>query len=90
MTNEKLYSDEEMIREIKEEIAEIGGEAVFVSGNKNTPGAGGDLHLYIQPELESQARLIINDIRKKYNIKKEKLRKRQPFIGVQEILNKIR
>ncbi len=90
MTNEKLYSDEEMIDEIKREIAEIGGEAVFIPSNENTPGAGGGLHLYIQPELERQAKLIINDVRKKYGMKREKLRKEQPFIGVQEIVNRIR
>ena len=90
MTNEKLYSDEEMIDEIKKEIAEIGGEAVFIPANENTPGSGGGLHLYIQPELEKQARLIINDVRKKYGMKREKLRKKQPFIGVQEIVNRIR
>jgi len=90
MTNEKLYSDEEMIKEIKEGIAEIGGEAIFVPANENTPGAGGGLHLYVQPELEKQAKLIVKDIRKKYNIKREKLRKKQPFIGVQEILNRIK
>lgn len=90
MTNEKLYSDEEMIKEIRKEINEIGGDAIFIPANENVAGLGGGLHLYIQPELEEQARLIVNDIKRKYNIKREKLRKKQPFIGVQEIINRMR
>ena len=46
MTN--LYSDDEMIEEIKEEIEELGGAVTFVP--HNTQGRGGGLQLYIEPE----------------------------------------
>ncbi len=86
MTN--LYSDDEMIEEIKEEIEELGGAVTFVP--HNTQGRGGGLQLYIEPELLEQARLIVADIRRKYRIRRQTERTENPFIGVEELLDRMK
>ncbi len=86
MTN--LYSDDEMIEEIKEEIEELGGAVTFVP--HNTQGRGGGLQLYIEPELLEQARLIVADIRRKYRFRRQRERTENPFIGVEELLDRMK
>jgi len=81
-----LYSDDEMIEEIKEEIEELGGAVRFVPGD-NVHGKGGGIQLYIEPALLDQARLVVNDIREKYRVKRKEARVSNPFMGVQELLN---
>ena len=84
MTN--LYSDDEMIEEIREEIEELGGAVVFVPGN-NVHGKGGGLQLYIEPELLEHAKLLVADIREKYQARRRDAKAKNPFIGVKEILD---
>lgn len=84
MTN--LYSDDEMIEEIREEIEELGGAVRFVPGD-NIHGKGGGIQLYIEPALLDQARLVVNDIREKYRVRREEVRANNPFMGVQELLD---
>ena len=84
MTN--LYSDDEMIEEIKEEIEELGGAVRFVPGD-NVHGKGGGLQLYIEPALLDQARLVVDDIREKYQARRRDAKAKNPFIGVKEILD---
>lgn len=86
MTN--LYSDDEMIEEIKEEIEELGGAVRFVPGD-NIHGKGGGLQLYIEPELLEHAKLLVEDIREKYQARRQKAKTENPFIGVKEILDRL-
>lgn len=81
-----LYSDDEMIEEIREEIEELGGAIRFIPGN-DVHGKTGGLQLYIEPALLNQAKLVVNDIRKKYRVKRQAAKVKNPFVGVQELLN---
>jgi len=81
-----LYSDDEMIEEIKEEIEELGGAVRFIPGD-NVHGKGGGLQLYIEPALLNQARLVVDDIREKYRVKRKEARVKNPFMGVKELLD---
>ena len=81
-----LYSDEEMIEEIKEEIEELGGAVRFVPGD-NVHGSSGGIQLYIEPALLDQAKLVVDDIREKYRVKRKAARVKNPFMGVKELLD---
>lgn len=80
-----MYTDEEMVDEIREYIEEIGGAVAHVPGNLT--GKGGGLQLYIEPQLLDQARLIVEDVRLKYKTKREEMRIENPFIGVEQLLD---
>jgi hypothetical protein len=84
MTNSKMYTDEEMIEEIKECVEELGGFIRYVEGQL---GQGSGLQLYVGPDLVEQASTLVNDIRLKYDKRRRKIRKDSPFAGVEQFLN---
>ncbi len=84
MTNNKMYTDEEMREEIREWVEELGGFMKHVEGQI---GQGSGLQLYVSPGLVEQANLLINDIRIKYERKRRALRTDDPFSGIKEFLN---
>jgi len=84
MTNSKMYTNEEMIEEIRECVEDLGGFMEHVEGKL---GQGTGLQLYVNPGVVEQANLLINDIRIKYERKRRALRTDNPFSGVKEFLD---
>ncbi len=83
MRNDKRYTDEEMIEEIRECVEELGGFMQYVKGQL---GQGSGLQLYVSPDLVEQASILVNDIRLKYDQKQRKIRNNNPFAGVKQFL----
>lgn len=84
MTN-RTYTHEEMIEEIVDSIEEIGGEVVVLPDALDEFSTG--FKLVIDQDLIHQAKLIVNDIQKKYKKKRDKVLHDNPFIGTQELLD---
>ena len=82
MTNE--YSDEELIEEIMYSIEEIGGEVTVIDVDNNI------FKLTIEPELQEHAKLLINDILRKYKKIQEKEVEQNPFIRIEQMVKKLR
>lgn len=78
------YSDEELIEEIVYSIEEIGGEVTVVDVENNI------FKLTIEPELQEHAKLLINDILKKYKRIKEREVEQNPFIRIEQMVRKLR
>jgi hypothetical protein len=82
--NEYNNSDEEFIEEIVCSIEEIGGEVTVVDIENNI------FKLTIEPELQEHAKLLINDILKKYKKIKKRQIERNPFIRIERLIKKLR
>ena len=76
MTN-RTYTREEMIGEIVDSIAEIGGEVVVLPSSPG--GFTGGFQLFVEQDLMNQAELIVNDIQKKYIKKRTQVLNNNPF-----------
>ena len=75
----KEYTDEELVEEIILAIEEIGGDVTSIDIPNNI------FKLSINPELQQQAHLIINDITQKYMKKRTDFLLKDPFIRVKAI-----
>jgi hypothetical protein len=79
----KEYTDEEMVEEITVAIEEIGGTVTSIDVFNNV------FKLSIDPELQQQAHLIINDITTKYRKKRADLLLKNPFIRAKSIRDEL-
>ena len=83
----RTYTHEEMFEEIIEAVEEIGGDVVTIP--RTPDGFLGGFKLFIEPDLMDQAKLIVNDIKKKYKKKRMKILNDNPFIGTKEFLDNL-
>ena len=79
----KEYTDEELVEEITLAIEEIGGAVTSIDVSNNV------FKLSIDPELQQQAHLIINDITDKYKKKRSDLLLSNPFIRAKSIRDEL-
>lgn len=79
----KEYTDEELVEEITVAIEELGGSIVEVEGPNSV------FKLVIDPRLQQQAHLIVNDITNKYKQKRLELLLDNPFLRAKSIRDEI-
>ncbi len=79
----KEYNDEELVEEITLAIEEIGGTITSVDLAENV------FKLSIDPDLQQQAHLIINDIIDKYRKKRVDLLLKNPFLRAKAIRDEL-
>jgi hypothetical protein len=79
----KEYTDEELVGEITLAIEEIGGTITSIDIAENV------FKLSIDPDLQQQAHLIINDIIDKYRKKRVDLLLKNPFLRAKAIRDEL-
>ena len=80
---EKDYTDEELIKEITIAIEELGGSLEEVDSSENI------FRLVIDPMLQQQAYLVVNDITNKYKQKRLQLLLDNPLLRAKHIRDEI-
>lgn len=77
--SEKMYTEEEMIEEVCEVIESMGGSVDIIDKDNHF------FKITIDPYLEEDAALVVEDIINKYTVKRNELFRSNPFLRAKSL-----
>lgn len=81
---DKLYTEREMFDEIKEYVESLGGVLHELDMGRHV------IDMEIDPDLEEQVILFLEDLISEYGRKRNELRQSNPFYGVIDMIDNLK